>query len=100
MKPSVEPITQLQGQHTVAGSYGTLLVDDATGNVLQYHSPDGSDEYKDIARFNIPEYVEYNGGMDDTDIVLIGYWTESGQYEPPVYEEREHRGPEITLKGK
>lgn len=100
MLPTDDPIIPQEGQHTVAGSHGVLLVDDATGNVLQYKADDGSDHYRNIVRFNIPEYVEYNGGMDDTDILLIGYWTDTGYYEPPVVEEREHRGPEITLKHK
>lgn len=100
MLPTNEPIVAKPGQHTVTGSYGTLLVDDATGDVLQYDGGGDCDEYKDIVRFDVAEYVEYNGGMDDTDILLIGYWTKDGVYEPPVHEEREHRGPEITLKAK
>jgi len=85
--------------YNVNGSHGTLVVDGATGNVLQYLRNTATDvQYDNIAKFDIPEYVEYNGGMDDTDILLIGYWTKDGKYEPPVYEEREERGPEITLK--
>jgi hypothetical protein len=106
MLSSTDEIVQGPGQHTVAGSYGTLLVDDATGNVLQYQNePNNVDEgtppdYRTIVRFDVAEYAEYNGGMDDTDILLIGYWLEDGTYEPPVHEERAERGPGVTLRVK
>lgn len=100
MKGTDKEIVAGPGQHTVAGSYGTLLVDDVTGKVLQYQycTDADSQEYADIVRIDVLEYCEYNGGMDDTDITLVGFWTEKGDYVPPDYTDRKHRGPEITLR--
>lgn len=83
----------------VYGSYGHLVVDEATGNVLEYVREDGAtNEYADIVRFDLAEYAEYNGGLDDTDIVLIGFWTDAGKYCQPDYDDRKGRGPEITKR--
>lgn len=98
MKGTDQEIVAGAGQHTVAGSYGTLLVDDETGLVKQYRTTDESQEYADIARVDVREYCEYNGGMDDTDIALIGFWTYDGKYEPPDFKDRERRGVEVTLR--
>lgn len=102
MKGTDKEIVAGLGQHTVAGSYGTLLVDDETGMVLQYETVEGSGDamqaYADIVRIDVLEYCEYNGGMDDTDITLVGFWTEKGDYVTPDYTDRKHRGPEITLR--
>ena len=99
MKPTPDPIVAKAGQNTVSGSYGTLLVDATTGIVLQYNM-DELDSYADIVKFDVAEYAAYNGGMDDTDISLIGFWTDKGEYVPPDLGDRECRGEEITLRWK
>ena len=80
MKSTPDPIVAKAGQNIVSGSYGTLLVDATTGIVLQCQN----DMYSAIVKFDIAEYAAYNGGMDDTDIVLIGFWTDNGKYVPPI----------------
>jgi len=69
----------------VYGSYGQMLVDRSTGLVLK-HVPDliESDhpegEYHDIVR------IDARAGRLDLghhDIIRVGYWTNTGQYEPP-----------------
>lgn len=97
MLSSTAEIVQRPGQHTVVGSYGTLLIDDATGNVLQYQNEpdnvgDGGGDYRDIVRFDVAEYVQWNGKVDDTDILLIGFWLEDGTYEPAEDHYRNSRG--------
>ncbi len=76
---------------TISGSYGTFTINDA-GQVLSLiDRPEEDDSnYAEIERFDVAEYIEYNGCLDDTDILLIGYWTRDGVYEPPVHEHRKH----------
>lgn len=62
---------------TVWGNHGRLTIDE-TGKILSRTG------YKNINRFNVHEFVQYYGGFyDSIDILSIGYWTNSGQYEPP-----------------
>jgi hypothetical protein len=92
MIPFTTQVDKVMGQHSVVGTYGKLFVDSATGNVVEWrHEPGCGDEYSSIVRFDVDEYVAYYGAMDDTDILLIGFWNEDGSYEPPVIEERERR---------
>jgi hypothetical protein len=75
-------------QYTAFGSHGHITYD-ATGLVVdRYHN--GSDEdYGDVARVDVAEYLAYNGELDDTDVLLIGWWTTDGKYEPPCQEHRQ-----------
>lgn len=68
--------------YTATGSHGSISYD-KTGAVV------GGDGYSDITRVDVAEYISYNGELDDTDILLIGYWTKDGNYEPPCHEHRE-----------
>lgn len=74
----------------VDGSYGTLTIDDSGAILKRENEPEDDEEsgYDNIERFDVQEYIQYNGRLDDTDILLIGYWNKDGSYEPPVYEYR------------
>lgn len=79
---------------TVHGSHGDLIVDSATGDVIEYNLPrdeDGteSDDYRAITRFDVPELLRWQAVHFPTDrltqgmdILSIGYWSVDGSYEP------------------
>ena len=72
----------------VYGNYGDLIVDRSTGSVHQYEPDRDSEtgtEYDQILRFDIDEYsAAYPGEkLGHVDICDIGFWSKSGQYEPP-----------------
>jgi hypothetical protein len=99
-----EPAPDSEERFVVEGSYGRLLVDTETGKVLAYHDPSETHAYDRIVRFDVAEYVQYNGGVDPTGIELIGYWEspEGGGDVPlhrtePSIADREARGVAITM---
>lgn len=76
-------------QFIVRGSYGELLVDIETGNVVAYFPDEGTDPsegYGNIYRFDVPRYKTQNGTPDELDILDIGYWNNDGTYEPTELE--------------
>jgi hypothetical protein len=77
----------------VYGSHGDLTVASASGHVLAYE-PIGEGEYRNIALFNIAEWRQaYPGEVPrQIDILDIGYWTEEGEYAPPVADWRTEKG--------
>lgn len=102
MQATDDPIVRRVGQWLIAGSHGELLVSE-TGEVLQYQRArvgelwengvlqpptPPTDSYEDIRAFDIAEYIQWWGEMDDTDILLIGYWTIDGNYTPPEEDAR------------
>ena len=68
----------------ISGNHGKLEVDDRSGRVLAYE-PEGSEEYVDIARFDLQEWRAYCAGAecDGGDILDFGYWLQDETYEPP-----------------
>ena len=42
-----------------------------------------------LKRFDVAEYQWHYGKMEDTDILLIGYWLDDGTYEPPEHSHRQ-----------
>lgn len=71
----------------VIGSWGTLVVDGSTGCILEYE-PEldyPEDDYWHIQRFDLEEYRRHypSNPTGTIDILDIGYWTVSGDYEPP-----------------
>lgn len=77
----------------VYGSHGDLTVASASGRVVAYESI-GDGEYRNIAFFNIAEWRQvYPGEVPhQIDILDIGYWTEEGEYAPPVADWRADKG--------
>jgi len=77
----------------VYGSHGDLTVASASGRVLA-HEPIGEGEYRNITFFNIAEWRQaYPGEVPhQIDILDIGYWTEEGEYAPPVVDWRADKG--------
>lgn len=73
--------------YTIQGSYGTFTVNEQ-GEILQIEFDEDPGNYGDIVSFDTKEYIEHYGQMNDTDILLIGYTTKDGRYEPPVDEQR------------
>lgn len=78
---------------TVYGSHGDLVAASASGRVLEYAAI-GDGEYSAIAFFNIAEWRQaYPGEVPGhIDILDIGYWTEEGEYAPPVGDWRKDKG--------
>lgn len=66
----------------VAGSHGVLTALTYNGQVVHYDNYGNPDEYADIERFDVAEYRRAYGKIEDTDILLIGYTTTAGKYEP------------------
>jgi hypothetical protein len=77
----------------VYGSHGELTVASASGRVLAYE-PIGDGEYRNITFFNIAEWRQVYSGevLRQVDILDIGYWTEEGEYTPPVADWRAEKG--------
>ncbi len=69
----------------VYGSHGDLTVATASGRVLAYE-PIGDGDYRNVTFFNIAEWRQtYPGEVPhQIDILDIGYWTQEGEYVPPV----------------
>jgi len=67
----------------VGGTHGKLTVNAANGNVVAYAC---SIHYANISRFDVLRYKKEFGEAipDEVDIVDIGYWMDSGSYEPPI----------------
>lgn len=101
MTKTNEPILLEENQFVITGSYGHIVIDGITGDVVsrRMDHPDYQ-SYDDIVRFDVAEYIAYNGGMDNTDINLIGYWIDTGEYFAADEGCREEVGPEVTLKFK
>lgn len=77
--------------YSVTGSWGTLVVD-VGGHVIEVLDNEDADEdnnYHDIAQVDVVEYAQHYGRMEDTDILLIGYWDSNGAYEEPEHSHRE-----------
>ena len=73
----------------IRGNWGVLVVSAWTGLIIEVEPAEGEEDdvdgdwgYPGIARFDIDEYRETYGVVEDTDILDIGYWTHSGLYEP------------------
>ncbi len=83
----------------ISGSYGHLTVDKESGKVLNYLIEIGAtgEEYADIERFDLEEYSKYYGKVEDTDIILIGFWTKDGNYEGVIDAERQYRKDEAEM---
>ncbi len=77
----------------VYGSHGDLVVASMSGRVLEYH-PIGEGEYAAIAFLNVAEWRQACPGNvpDHIDILDIGYWTQEGEYAPPVEDWRKDKG--------
>lgn len=77
----------------VYGSRGDLTVATASGRVRTYE-PTGQGDYRNITFFNIAEWRQtYPGEVPhQIDILDIGYWTQEGEYAPPVVDWREDKG--------
>jgi len=73
---------------TIYGSHGTLTIDDHGTIIARNNDPHSDENYDFIERFDVDEYRKYAGKLEDTDILLIGYWCHDGAYEPA---EEEHR---------
>ena len=106
---------------TVVGSHGTLYVNSSTGKVIELY-PDGSDEYADIVRFDVTEWVQAHcarlgspvstqralelasvsvGGLlagRTVDILDLGFWMIDGTYEPAEPEWREEERKAVQEK--
>ncbi len=69
----------------VYGSHGDLMVASVSGRVLDY-LPIGYGEYRNITFFNVAEWRQtYPGEVPhQVDVLDIGYWTQEGEYAPPV----------------
>lgn len=78
---------------TVFGNWGELTVDADTGEVLAYapgvdfDPAQPAEGYCDIAKIDLVEwraYLETHGFSmpGSTDILNVGYWDKSGEYEP------------------
>ena len=77
---------------TIRGSYGNLIAHAATGLVIGGNSGefhwDGevSEEYADIVRFDPSCLLRETADHGETDILMVGYWTNEGVYiEPYTY---------------
>ena len=77
----------------VYGSHGDLTVASASGRVLAYE-PIGDGDYRSITFFNIAEWRQAYIGevLHQIDILDIGYWTQEGEYAPPVVGWRAEKG--------
>lgn len=78
----------------IAGNYGELIVDSVTGEIILYHHEgyDG-DSYKEITKFDIPEFLKAYGYTEvptgHYDILDFGFWLKDGTYERAVEDHRE-----------
>lgn len=68
----------------IFGNHGKLQVDNSSGRVITY-DPEGSQEYTNIARFDLQEWRAHYGQVacDGGDILDFGYWLHDETYEPP-----------------
>lgn len=72
----------------IFGSHGAVTID-GSGKVLNVDSYDRANPaYEDIASFDVQEYMDHYGVMEDTDILLIGFWTDCGKYVVPDEDRR------------
>jgi len=70
----------------VSSSHGNYSIDEETGEILV----DQTDEFYDIEKFDLEEFKKYYGYLCQYyDILDLGYWTNSGEYEHPVQEHRD-----------
>lgn len=84
-----ETPTREEGFAYVSGSCGTLKLDPSTGEVIQLWMEHGDDGYKHIRRFDLDEHRRWAADKlaskvdeSDFDILEVGYWLASAQYEP------------------
>lgn len=78
-----------ESEFSVQGSHGRMICNpDGTIKSID-HEQEWTGEYDNIAKFDVDEYLRYNGELDHTDICLIGYWTKDGKYEPPEQDFRD-----------
>lgn len=88
-------------EFTVSGSYGVIIVDRTSGNVISYtpyHTRyDVNDDlYKDITRFDVEEFKSVYGDIPQSvDILDIGCW-EGTEYCPPSQNFRNKRSRQCT----
>jgi|SRR5712664_4800938 len=89
-KPKLEHTTDI-ASFVVSGNWGKLQCHADTGMVLEYDRSNSdsvcaSDGYHDIARIDIPTFRKQWGYPDvsEIDILLVGFWTKDGKYEPPI----------------
>lgn len=72
----------------IAGNYGTLVFDANTGQVRRYYVSEEGPEYADVYRIDVASYRNRQGnpiaGGDGEDIIFVGFWLDSGEYEPPA----------------
>jgi hypothetical protein len=76
----------------VFSSNGELVID-AEGKVIVAESKYYNDNLKNIVRFDLEEYRKYYQGEpapSSYDILDLGYWTDTGQYEPPEMDWRKN----------
>lgn len=86
----------MKHKYTIRSSNGNLKID-AHGNVLPERSEYWGDALRDIVRFDLPEWQAWlrNNGApvpSEMDILEIGYWVRTGEYEPAVKAFREDFG--------
>jgi hypothetical protein len=70
----------------VYGCGGELTVSASSGHVLEYDDMGyGDNEYAAIVFVNVDEWRNSHPGdvPDRIDILDLGYWTDTGEYEPP-----------------
>jgi hypothetical protein len=77
-----------EGVLTVQSSHGHFTIDGNTGDVLSRQVQD--EALQRLVRFDLAEWHNYYGGPPgpDLDILDLGYWLDSGTYEPPAHDWR------------
>lgn len=83
----------------VTGSYGFLIVDRATGEVITYtRARDQTAEYSDILCLDLCEWRTWTAANVPADlkgryldIAEVGFWTDTGEYFDASEEWREER---------
>jgi hypothetical protein len=105
MRVTNDPHVQTEREFNVTGNYGTLYADKATGLVTCYvgdgcdsNDAEGTAGYENIVRFDVDEYRKHYGEVQDTDILLIGFWyTEGGveKYAEPEHDYRTHHAEDL-----
>ena len=102
--PENRPYVTVDGSYdvTVDGSYGTVAIDEHTGDVIKYIPRDEDDaKYRGITSFNMYEFRSVYGDTlpASIDILDIGYW-EGADYHPPSqnFRERRKKGKKVSLQ--
>jgi len=80
----------LKRNFVVSGSHGEFEVDSASGEIST-PAEQVPDEYSEIKKINIQEYMKHWGisRMLDVDICTVGYWLNDGTYEYPIEDYRQ-----------